>query len=419
MYIVREIEGTIDKLLGQGKVVLITGARQVGKTTVLREHLGSSFDYVTMEDPAAYAQAKSDAVLFFEMHSLPLIVDEIQRVPELFSPVKWLVDQSAEKGRIVLTGSQTYHLMKGVSESLAGRIRIIEMPALSLRELAGKSDNPCKYIPSMLKPHDVSAPDGFDLWGHMHRGSMPELQDPDVDWDLFYTDYERAYLERDVRDLVNVKDEAKFYSFMVACAARTGQLFNASDIGNAIDADHKTVKAWLSILQASGIVRIVEPFFPNVEKRLTKTPKIFFMDTGLVCHLTRWTTHEQLRVGAMAGHVFETFVVSEVLKSHMNAGANLRDVWFYRDSKKREIDLVIQDGRTLHPVEIKTNALVKKDATKNFGCLEDMADYEVGFGHVICQAKEPYLLAENVEAVPVWAIRGLSLSCRPCSCGPP
>lgn len=404
MYIVREIEGTIDKLLGQGKVVLITGARQVGKTTVLREHLGSSFDYVTMEDPAAYAQAKSDAVLFFEMHSLPLIVDEIQRVPELFSPVKWLVDQSAEKGRIVLTGSQTYHLMKGVSESLAGRIRIIEMPALSLRELAGKSDNPCKYIPSMLKPHDVSAPDGFDLWGHMHRGSMPELQDPDVDWGLFYTDYERAYLERDVRDLVNVKDEAKFYSFMVACAARTGQLFNASDIGNAIDADHKTVKAWLSILQASGIVRIVEPFFPNVEKRLTKTPKIFFMDTGLVCHLTRWTTHEQLRVGAMAGHVFETFVVSEVLKSHMNAGANLRDVWFYRDSRKREIDLVIQDGRTLHPVEIKTNALVKKDATKNFGCLEDMADYEVGFGHVICQAKEPYLLAENVEAVPVWAI---------------
>ena len=404
MYIVREIEGTIDKLLGQGKVVLITGARQVGKTTVLREHLGSSFDYVTMEDPAAYAQAKSDAVLFFEMHSLPLIVDEIQRVPELFSPVKWLVDQSAEKGRIVLTGSQTYHLMKGVSESLAGRIRIIEMPALSLRELAGKSDNPCKYIPSMLKPHDVSAPDGFDLWGHMHRGSMPELQDPDVDWDLFYTDYERAYLERDVRDLVNVKDEAKFYSFMVACAARTGQLFNASDIGNAIDADHKTVKAWLSILQASGIVRIVEPFFPNVEKRLTKTPKIFFMDTGLVCHLTRWTTHEQLRVGAMAGYVFETFVVSEVLKSHMNAGANLRDVWFYRDSKKREVDLVIQDGRTLHPVEIKTNALVKKDATKNFGCLEDMADYEVGFGHVICQAKEPYLLAENVEAVPVWAI---------------
>lgn len=404
MYIAREIEQTIDRMLKQGKVVLVTGARQVGKTTVLREHLGSTFNYVTMEDPAAYAQAKSDAVLFFEMHSLPLVVDEVQRAPELFSPVKWLVDQSAEKGRIVLTGSQTYHLMKGVSESLAGRIRIIEMPALSLREITGKGNGPRKYVPSMLKSRDIDAPKGFDLWRHIHRGSMPELQDPDVDWDLFYTDYERAYLERDVRDLVNVKDEAKFYNFMVACAARTGQLLNASDIGNAIDADHKTVKAWLSILQASGIVRIVEPFFPNIEKRLTKTPKIFFMDTGLVCHLTRWTTPEQLRAGAVAGHVFETFVVSEVLKSHMNAGANLRDVWFYRDSKKREIDLVIQDGRTLHPVEVKTGALVKKDAVRNFSCLEGMADYEVGFGHVICQTQEPYLLTENVEAVPVWAI---------------
>lgn len=182
----------------------------------------------------------------------------------------------------MLAGSQTHHLMKGVSEPLAGRIRIIEMPALSLREITGKDDSPRKYVPSMLKSRDIDAPKGFDLWRHIHRGSMPELQDPDVDWDLFYTDYERAYLERDVRDLVNVKNEAKFYNFMVACAARTGQLLNASDIGDAIDADHKTAK--------------------------------------------------------------------------------------------------------------------------NFGCREGMADYEVGFGHVICQTQEPYLLTENVEAVPVWAI---------------
>lgn len=404
MYIAREIEATIDAMLKQGKVVLLTGARQVGKTTVLKEHLGASFDYVSLEEPTAFALAKSDAVLFFEMHSLPLIIDEVQRVPELFSPVKWMVDQSAEKGRIVLTGSQTYHLMKGVSESLAGRIRIIEMPALSLRELVGEASPPHKYVPTMLKPNGISVPEDFDLWHHIHRGSMPELQDPDVEWDSFYADYVRTYLERDVRDLINLKDEAKFYSFMVACAARSGQLFNASDIGNAIDANHKTVKAWLSVLQASGIIRIVEPFFPNAEKRLAKTPKIYFMDTGLVCHLTRWTTPEQLRNGAVAGHVFETFVVSEVLKSYMNAGANLRDVWFYRDLKKHEIDLVIQDGHTLHPVEVKMNALIKKDAVKNFSCLEGMADYGVGFGHVICQTREPYLLTENVEAVPVWAI---------------
>ncbi|WP_321780041.1 ATP-binding protein [Schaalia cardiffensis] len=402
MYIRREIESTIDAMLTQGKVVLITGARQVGKTTVLKEHLGGSFSYVSMENPRDYLLAKQDAVLFFDSHELPLIVDEVQRVPELFSPVKWIVDQSDQKGRIVLTGSQTYHLMKGVSESLAGRIRIIEMPPLSLRELIGSASSPHPYVPTRItEPKHVK---GLDIWSVIHRGSMPELQDSSVDWDSFYSDYVSAYLERDVRDLINVRDEAKFYSFMVACAARSGQLLNATDIGNAIDVDHKTVKAWLSVLQASNIVRVIQPFWPNVDKRLSKTSKIFFMDTGLVCHLTRWTTPEQLRNGAVAGHVFETFVVSEVLKSYMNAGANLRDVWFYRDAKKREIDLVIQDGHVLHPVEVKTAATVGSDAVKNFGCLDRLSDYELGFGHVVCQTDEPYLVARDVQAVPVWEL---------------
>lgn len=212
MFIRREIERTIDSMLRQFKVVLVTGARQVGKTTVLEERLGGRFSYVTMEDPASYDLAISDAVLFFQSQDLPLIIDEVQRVPALFQTTKWVVDQSSEKGRIVLTGSQTYELMQGVSESLAGRIRIIEMPALSLRELASKGDKPRKYVPSMLKSRDIDAPKGFDLWRRIHRGSMPELQDPDVDWGLFYTDYERAYLERDVRDLVNVKDEGRILS---------------------------------------------------------------------------------------------------------------------------------------------------------------------------------------------------------------
>ena len=402
MYIRREIESTIDTMLTQGKVILVTGARQVGKTTVLKEHLGDSFSYVSMENPRDHLLAKQDAVLFFDSHDLPLIIDEIQRAPELFSPVKWIVDQSDRKGRIVLTGSQTYHLMRGVSESLAGRIRIIEMPSLSLRELIDAADNPHPYIPAQIdKPKHVQ---NLDVWSAIHRGSMPELQDSSVDWDSFYSDYVAAYLERDVRDLINVKDETKFYSFMMACAARSGQLFNATDIGNAIDVDHKTVKAWLSVLQASNIVKIVQPFWPNVDKRLTKTPKIFFMDTGLVCHLTRWTTPNQLRNGAVAGHVFETFVVSEVLKSYMNAGANLRDVWFYRDAKKRKIDLVIQEGHVLHPVEIKTAATVGSDAVKNFNCLRGLSDYEVGFGHVICQTADPYLVIRDVQAVPVWEI---------------
>lgn len=402
MYIKREIESSIDRLLRQGKVVLVTGARQVGKTTVLREHLGSSFGYVSMENSRDYLLAKQDAALFFESKSLPLIIDEVQRVPELFSPLKWIVDQSTKKGQVVLTGSQTYRLMKGVSESLAGRIRILEMSGLSVRELMGNVRTAHPYVPAPVAVAQ-KAPNK-NIWDIIHRGSMPELQDSTIDWDSFYSDYVSAYLERDVRDLINVKNEAKFYSFMVACAARSGQLFNASDIGNAIDVDHKTVKAWLSVLQASNIVRIIEPFWPNIGKSLTKTPKLYFMDTGLVCHLTRWTTPEQLQVGAVAGHVFETFVVSEVLKSYMNAGGNVRDVWFYRDAKKREIDLVIQEGHVLHPVEIKTSSTVRIDAIKHFGCLEGLSGYEVGYGHVVCQTPEPYFLTDRVQAIPLWAI---------------
>lgn len=405
MYISREIEHAIDFMLTQGKVVLLTGARQVGKTTVLKEHLGSSYNYISLEDPTIYMQATTDAILLFDTYETPLIIDEIQRIPELFSSVKHVVDQSNEKGQIVLTGSQTYHLMKGVSESLAGRIRILEMTGLSLREIIHSSKRSIPYLPQKIERDEIrSRVTSDELWEIIHRGSKPELQNNQVDWDSYYTDYVRTYLERDVRDLIAVQDEMKFYSFMVACAARTGQLLNASDIGNAIDVDHKTVKAWLSVLQASGTVRLLQPFWQNIEKRITKTPKLYFMDTGLACHLTRWTTPQQLRTGAVAGHMFETFAVGEVLKSFLNSGSTVRDVWFYRDNKKKEIDLIIQDGRTLHPVEIKLGMQVGLGAIKNFSVLENMTDYEVGFGHVICQTKEPYMISREVQAVPLWAI---------------
>lgn len=403
MYIQREIEVTIHEMLKQFKVVLVTGARQVGKTTVLKNSLEDSFSYVTLENPVEASNAENDSLLFFEMKSLPLVIDEVQRVPSLFQATKFIVDQSSEYGQIILTGSQTYHLMKGVSESLAGRIGILEMSGLSVRELTARDHpTPMPYVPSPVGT--VERPGGFSLWERIQRGSMPQLCATDIPWERFWTSYTQAYLERDVRDLISLKSERKFFDFMVAAAARSGQLFNASDIANSIDVDYKTVQSWVSILQASGIVRLLQPFWPNIGKSLTKTPKLYFMDTGLVCHLTRWTTPEQLRNGAVAGHVFETFVVSEVLKSYMNAGANLRDVWFYRDSKKREIDLVIQEGHILHPVEIKTAATVKAEAVKNFKCLKSMEGYEVGFGHVICQAPEPYYVTREVQAIPVWAI---------------
>ncbi|MDO4899193.1 DUF4143 domain-containing protein [Actinomyces sp.] len=191
---------------------------------------------------------------------------------------------------------------------------------------------------------------------------------------------------------------------MVACAARSGQLFNASDVAGVAEVDRKTARAWLSVLQASEVVRVLQPFWSNVDKRLTKTPKLYFMDTGLVCHLTRWTTPDALRSGAAGGHVFEAFVVSEVLKSYMNAGANLHDVRFHRDQKKHEIDLVIQEGHVLHPVEVKMGVHIGVEAIKDFLRLERITGCELGFGHVICQTREPYPITRDIQAVPVWAI---------------
>ena len=400
-YIPRAMERTLDRMLGQGKVVLLTGARQVGKTTMLRQRFGARFGYVTLDDMQQLALARQDAALLFQSHQLPLIIDEVQRAPELFSAVKLLVDADGAKGQVVLTGSQTYHLMKGVSESLAGRIRILEMPGLSLRELRGDVVHTA-FIPPAEVP--AAPPCPVDLWAHIQRGSLPELQDASMDRDAFYSDYIRAYLERDVRELVRVHDEIRFYNFMVACAARTAQLVNFSDLAATADIDQKTAKAWLSILQASGIVHVLQPFSATISKRVAKTPKLYFLDTGLVCHLARWTTPEALRHGAQAGHIFETFVVSEILKSHMNAKASLRDIWFYRDSAKNEIDLLIQQGRVLHPVEIKMAATPRNDAADAFRLLDKLPDFTRGTGTIICQTETPCAFARGVVAMPVWAV---------------
>ena len=233
---------------------------------------------------------------------------------------------------------------------------------------------------------------------------MPRLQGAEMDWYSFYNSYIQTYLERDVRQAINLRDRRKFYNFMVAAAARTGQLLNASDMANDVDVSVKTIQGWISVLEASGIIRILQPFWANTTRRLAKTPKLYFMDTGLACHLAGWNTPEQLKRGAMAGHMFETFVVSEVLKSHMNAGRDPRNISFYRDSQKREIDLLIQDGKVMHPVEIKARANVRAEAVRNFEVLSSFTDYEVGFGNVICQTETPYMVSRDVQAIPVWAI---------------
>ncbi len=404
MYRYREAEATLLSLMRQFKVVLVTGARQVGKTTMLQHVLPEDFRYVTLDDPRAEVLAREDPVLFFDANRLPVAVDDVQRVPGLFQQVKFLVDQSPETGCVVLTGSQTFHLMQGVSESLAGRVAILEMTGMSLRELTGCGGRG-PYVPSEVGDDGrCESPESLDLWATIHRGSMPRLMDPSVSWDAFYTGYVRTYLERDVRDLITVKDEASFYHFLVACAARTGRLVNHSDLARDAGVDTKTAQSWLSVLQASGVVRLLRPFWSNATKRLTKTPKLYFTDTGLACHLLGWSSPETLRRGAMAGHVFETFVVGEVIKSYLNAGGDARNVHFYRDARQREIDLIIQEGRVLHPVEIKTSATVTRETTAGFSVLADVGDYDVGAGAVICQTREPYPVTATVKAVPVWSI---------------
>ena len=404
MYRHREAEATLLSLMRQFKVVLVTGARQVGKTTMLQHVLPEDFRYVTLDDPRVGVLAREDPVLFFDANRLPVAVDEVQRVPELFQQVKFLVDQSPETGRVVLTGSQTFQLMQGVSESLAGRVAILEMTGMSLRELTGCGGRG-PYVPSEVGDDGrCESPEGLDLWATIHRGSMPRLMDPSVSWDAFYTGYVRTYLERDVRDLITVKDEASFYHFLVACAARTGRLVNHSAFARDAGVDTKTAQSWLSVLQASGVVRLLRPFWSNATKRLTKTPKLYFTDTGLACHLLGWSSPETLRRGAMAGHVFETFVVGEVVKSYLNAGGDARNVHFYRDARQREIDLIIQEGRVLHPVEIKTSATVTREAAAGFSVLADVGDYDVGAGAIICQTREPYPVTATVKAVPVWSI---------------
>ena len=301
----REVEATLRSLMGQFKVVLITGARQVGKTTMLQHVLPEGFGYVTLDDPRAGVLAREDPALFFDANRPPVAIDEVQRAPGLFQQVKFLVDRSDETGLVVLTGSQTFHLMQGVSESLAGRVAVLEMTGMSLREFTGCGGRG-PYVPT---PGADGArrdpPEDLDLWATIHRGSMPRLMDASVSWDAFYTGYVRTYLERDVRDLIRVKDEESFYRFLVACAARTGGLVNRSDLARDAGVDAKTAQGWLSVLRASGVVRLLRPLWSNAVKRLAKTPKLYFTDTGLACHLLGWNTAQTLRRGAMAGHMFE------------------------------------------------------------------------------------------------------------------
>ncbi len=409
-YIRRSIEDIVLKSEKTFKSILVTGARQTGKSTVLQK-LFPEKKYVPVDDPFIEEQAVEQPEMFMMLNPPPVIYDEVQRAPNLFRYIKIKCDESDERGMFCLSGSQPLELMEGVSESLSGRIGIIELSGLSMREIKGDSFNR-PFVPTMeyVQERSKSVKPFDNIWEVIHRGGYPELQNPEVDWSVFYSSYIKTYLERDVRSLSAVQNLDDFRKFMIAVAARTGQMINYANIADEVGKDQSTIKRWLSVLEASGIIYLLEPFSSSVLKRAIKTPKVYFRDTGLAAYLTRWLTPETLANGAMSGAFFETFVISEILKSYSNRGIDYRYCVSYyrgRDKKKtseNEIDLIIEENGTLYPVEIKRSSKVTADQTSAFSVLDGIPDKKRGMGAVICMCPQPGVLRENILQLPVWYI---------------
>ena len=416
VYIERSITPYVQKAEKNFKAVLITGARQAGKSTLLK----TSRKYITFDDPFIEEQAIQNAGMFMTLNQPPVTFDEVQRIPDLFRYIKIECDKRDEYGLYCLSGSQPFRLMQNVSESLSGRISIIELTGLSLREIQGDTfDQP--FLPSMdyVMERQKTARQPENIWQIIHRGSFPELyQNPELDWQQFYASYIKTYLERDVRELSAVQNLDVFRRFMVAVAARTGQMVNYANIADEVGRDAATIKNWFSILEASGIIYLLEPYTPSVLKRAIKTPKVYFRDTGLASYLTRWLTPETLAYGAMAGNMFETFVISEILKSYSNQGIDYRYcVSYYRGKDKKrirrdgkeievegEIDFIIEENGVLYPIEIKKNTSETAYAASAFQVLDRVEDKKRGMGAVISMCPAPGMLRENVLELPVWFV---------------
>jgi len=402
IYAERGIGDYINDVSKHFKAILLTGMRQIGKTTCLKNIAGEGRRYVSLDDPKILLLAKNEPELFFERFAPPLFIDEIQYAPELFPYIKMLVDGTDENGLIWLSGSQRYSMMKNVTESLAGRIAIIDMLGFSIYERDGKAGLQKPFLPSNRPSSLLGKKDSSDTFKIIWQGSYPQIVlSGGEHWNLFYSSYVKSYIERDVRQIINIGDELAFHRFMGVVAARTAQPLNMSDIAQNSNITLKTADRWLSILQTSGIVYLLKPYFSNISKRFTKHPKLYFTDTGLCAYLTEWTSPETLAAGAMSGAFFETFVISEILKSYFHNGLT-PNLFYYRDSNRVEIDLLISENGLLYPIEIKKTANPKKDDVKAFDTLAAIA--KIGYGSLICLVKENIPLSDSVNAVSIWEI---------------
>lgn len=399
----REAKEVVMKINETFKVLLVTGPRQTGKTTLLKSIMPDGMSYVTLDDKALREQVQEDPALFLEEHPAPLFIDEVQYAPDLFSYIKIKVDNSNEYGQYWLTGSQQFYLMKNASESLAGRVGIVNLNSFTYSEIV-KNENKELFDPSEFKKSEkVNVNDVFEI---IFRGGMPEFyNNVGVERELYFKSYINTYIEKDIRELYGINKVSSFRKFMVSVASRVGEQLNYSDIALDAGVSVPTVTSWMSILVASGIVYLLEPFMSSELKRLTHIPKIYFMDSGLAAYLAGWESARDLQLSSVSGHYLENFIVSEIVKSY-NAKGKTPNISYYRDKEQNEIDLVFYKNNTLYPFEIKKSASPNRSMIKNFKVLEK-GNKEIGNGGVICFYENLMKLDEKNYVIPISSVVNL------------
>ncbi len=405
-YIRRDLEAAIAEASRSYSALIVTGPRQVGKTTTLQRLAESNRGYVTLDDIEARRMAKDDPELFLSVHPAPLLIDEVQYAPELFSRIKIEVDRGAPPGSYWMTGSQAFHLMQLAGESLAGRVAILRMSSLSQHEMYGNGlHEPFEVtlVKLMDRTGSGTPTDTAGQYDRIWRGSLPaHISGKHHNREMFYGSYLQTYIQRDIGDMLTRVDSLQFADFVRAAACRVGQLLNVHDIAMDVSVTDDTARRWLSIMERSGVIFLLRPYYNNLLKRMVKTPKMYFFDTGVVAYLTKYMTPDILMNGAMNGAILENYVVAEIMKSYSNNGLECV-AHYYRDHDGREIDLIIERDGRLYPIEIKKTASPPHELTRVFGAL-DSASVPRGMGAIVCTKQEFSAIDRATAIVPAWTI---------------
>lgn len=405
-YIKRDLEDKIISLSKEYSAILITGPRQVGKTTILKQLMEDSREYVTLDDLDERSMARNDPALFLQLHSRPIMIDEVQYAPQLFSYIKIEIDNGAAPGSFWLTGSQAFKMMELAQESLAGRVALLHMPSLSQHEIYGTATSTPFIVElnALKKRKTTNAPaDIKEIYRRIWIGSMPGLlSERYKDRDVFYSSYIQTYIDRDVSEMVNLTDKLIFMDFIRAAACRVGQLLNVHDIAQDVGVSDDTARRWLQVLEKSDIIFYLRPYSNNLLKRTVKTPKMYFFDTGLVAYLTRYSSPEILENGAINGAILENYVVSEVLKTYHNQAKDCL-LWYYRDKEMHEVDMIMESDGMLHPLEIKRSVNPSSELIGAFEVL-DKGTVPRGKGALLCMRQELSALNSDNYIIPIWMI---------------